>query len=582
MPDRTRRSAALMTANGRRAAAVLALVLSAAAPAAAAPAAPGPAVPAVDQRDVKPEKIVWIVDSLGDGGSATSAWPARHVAQLREFYEANGFQTRWVGEDGPSPAGIALLTAIAGAEDQGIQPEALGLSALKALAERKDPVARMQLELGLSSAFLRLAGWLVGAEREEGAPRHAVFVLSADQITPRELSRMLDTAGVPLVLTSLAPANSQYQRLIAARRAYKAMAARRGDDWPDVPQGETIRPGRWDARISIIRKRLAAAGEAVETTGDANRYDHKLREAVQRFQAAQGQEADGVIGRATIGAFNAGPKERLAAIDATLERWRRMPRDLGPRYVLVNVPAYRMAVMEGDKAVLEMKVVVGTRTRQTPSFSSRVGGVEINPTWSVPAKLAVEDILPAVRRNPNYLEEHGIRVLASVGGRVQQIDPAMIDWETQGRNLPFRFRQDPGAGNSLGKVKMVFPNDESIYLHDTPKRSLFSRVTRSYSSGCIRLEKPREFADLLLEGAGWSGEQIDAAFQRSGTRSIGLRDGLPIHIAYLPVWVGDDGKVAFHDDVYDRDKGVLQMLQARRALPVAAFGERVRTASTEN
>ncbi|MCC7272982.1 MAG: L,D-transpeptidase family protein [Alphaproteobacteria bacterium] len=538
-------------------------------------------VPLIEKREERPAPAVWLVDYFGESGAAANTWPARHATQLREFYGAGGFLPRWTSDEGMTGRGTALLNALARVDEHGLSPDALGVPALQALAQRPEPAARMQLELGLSSAFLRLAGWLLGTEREEGAPRHPVFVLPVDSASPQELSRLLDTAEVPVVLAALAPANSQYQRLLAARQVYKAMADRR-PEWPVVPQGDTIRAGRWDVRVSVVRRRMAAAGAAVDGTGDANRYDPKLREAVMRFQASQGLEADGNIGRATVNAMNAGPAERLAAIDATLERWRRMPRDLGARYVLVNIPAYRMAVMDGDRPALEMKVIVGMRARPTPTFSSRIGGVEINPTWSVPAKLAIEDIVPAIRRNPNYLEEHNIRVLASIDGRTREIHPGEIDWETQGRRLPFRFRQDPGAGNSLGKVKMVFPNDESIYLHDTPKRSLFGLTMRAQSSGCIRLEKPGEFADMLLrQGAGWDAEQIGAAFARSTTRAVPLRDGLPIHIAYLTAWVDDQGKVAFHDDIYDQDRRVLQMLQARRALPAPTAGDRVRTASAE-
>ena len=276
----------------------------------------------------------------------------------------------------------------------------------------------------------------------------------------------------------------------------------------------------------------------------------------------------------------------IGRTDTVVEHVLHVTRDGGTTWPS-RLRSTRTRIVEAgavDVAGGRLVAVVGTRARQTPTFSSRLATVEINPTWSVPAKLASEDILPAIRRNPNYLEEHNIRVLAMVDGRMRQISSSEIDWESHGgRNLPFRFRQDPGAGNSLGKVKMMLPNDEAIYLHDTPKRSLFQRTARAYSSGCIRLEKPDLFANLLLtEGAGWSQEQIDGAFAQRGTRAVPLRDSLPVHIAYLTAWVEDDGKLTFHDDIYSQDERIAQMVQARKPLPAPPPADRLRTASAKD
>jgi murein L,D-transpeptidase YcbB/YkuD len=547
----------------------------------AAAAQPGAPPPSAVER---PKMPTWIADFVGEQSTALSGWPGRQVGQLREFYAAADFQPRWTAEAGGlSDRGRALLAALAQAEEHGLSVEALGVPALQAMADKADPAQRPQLELALTGALMRFAGWLLGVEREEGAPRHPVFVLAADQLDARELARLIEAGDMRQLVATLSPAHSQYQRLLAARRVYKERAARQAGQ-PKIPQGPTIRAGYHDQRVPAIRARMAALGGDVGTGDEPTRYDPKLRAAVMQFQAANRIQPDGSIGRSTLDAMNAGPADRLIQIDATLERWRRMPRDLGARHVLVNVPSYTLSVMEGDRATMQMKVVVGTRARQTPTFSSRLATVEINPTWSVPAKLASEDILPAIRRNPNYLEEHNIRVLAMVDGRMRQISSSEIDWESHGgRNLPFRFRQDPGAGNSLGKVKMMLPNDEAIYLHDTPKRSLFQRTARAYSSGCIRLEKPDLFANLLLtEGAGWSQEQIDGAFAQRGTRAVPLRDSLPVHIAYLTAWVEDDGKLTFHDDIYSQDERIAQMVQARKPLPAPPPADRLRTASAKD
>lgn len=560
-------------------ASMLALLSGMAMPATASqPGAPPPS--AIE----KPAAPTWIADYVDAQSTALSDWPDRQVGQLRAFYAAADFQPRWTRESGAlSARGETLMAALLGAEDHGLSLEALGVPALQAMARTADPAQRPQLELAMTAAMLRLAGWLLGADREDGAVRHTVFVLEPDQLDPRELARLIESGDATRLLTALAPAHGQYQRLLAARRQFKEDAARDAAA-PKIPDGRTIRAGYRDARVPAVRARLVALGFDPGAGDEPGRYDPKLRQAVIAFQTSRRLQPDGSVGRATLAALNAGPTDRLVQIDATLERWRRMPRELGARHVLVNVPAYTLAVMENERPTMQMKVVVGTRARKTPTFSSRLATVEINPTWSVPARLASEDILPAIRRNPNYLEEHNIRVLAPMNGRMYQVDPAEIDWSAfGGGRLPFRFRQDPGAGNSLGKVKMMLPNDEAIYLHDTPKRSLFQRTARAYSSGCIRLERPDLFANLLLtEGAGWSQEQIDAAFARRGTRAVPLRDSLPVHIAYLTAWVGEDGKVTFYDDVYSHDEGVVQALRARKPLAPPPTAERLRTASTKD
>lgn len=584
MIRRTCRDAGLVPVPSLRAgplALISALAISSLFAGPAQSAQPGAPPPSTVERPATP---TWIADFVGEQSTALSAWPGRQVGQLREFYAAADFQPRWTQETGGlNDRGRTLLATLAQAEEHGLSIDALGLPGLKAMAEKADAAQRPQLELAMTGALMRFAAWMLGVEREEGAPRHPVFVLPQDQLDARELARLIETDNLPRLVATLSPAHSQYQRLLAARRVYKEQAARQAG-LPKIPQGATIRAGYRDQRLPAIRARLASLGHDAGPTDDPTRLDPKLRQAVAAYQATVRLQADGFIGRATLDALNAGPADRLVQIDATLERWRRMPRDLGARHVLVNVPAYTLQVMEGDRATMEMKVVVGTRARQTPTFSSRLATVEVNPTWSVPSRLANEDILPAIRRNPNYLEEHNIRVLANIDGRTRQIDPAEIDWTSfAGGRVPFRFRQDPGAGNSLGKVKMMLPNDEAIYLHDTPKRSLFQRTARAFSSGCIRLEKPDLFANLLLtEGAGWSQEQIDGVFAQRATRAVPLRDSLAVHIAYLTAWVGDDGKVVFHDDIYSQDERIVQAVQARKPLSAPPPADRLRTASSKD
>jgi murein L,D-transpeptidase YcbB/YkuD len=209
-----------------------------------------------------------------------------------------------------------------------------------------------------------------------------------------------------------------------------------------------------------------------------------------------------------------------------------------------------------------MRVVVGKPVRRTPVFSDEMTYIEFNPTWTVPKTIAVEDLLPKIRRNPGMLEAQGIRVLARGTDGAYAVDPAHVDWNAVGSGaFPFRLRQAPGPKNPLGRVKFMFPNDFSVYLHDTPKRELFARAQRAFSSGCIRVEKPVELAELLLQGTpGWDRQRIDAVIEQGKTRTVTLASPVPVHLVYLTAWQDSDGKLQFREDLYGRDSRLLQFI----------------------
>jgi L,D-transpeptidase YcbB len=257
--------------------------------------------------------------------------------------------------------------------------------------------------------------------------------------------------------------------------------------------------------------------------------------------------------------------ERLKQIRTNLERWRWITQDLGDRYILVNVADFKVEVVEAGREVLAMPAIVGRAYRQTPEFSGRMSYIEINPAWNVPPKLAREDILPNVRKNPDYLKEKGIRVFSDWREGAPEIDPAAIDWSrVEPENLSYKFRQDPGPENSLGRISFMFPNKFDVYLHDTPERGLFSRAVRDFSSGCIRVEKPLELAEYVLrDDPEWTREKILAAIDSRETRVVNLRNPLGIHLLYWTAWLADDGRVQFREDIYLRDAALYRALEER-------------------
>lgn len=299
--------------------------------------------------------------------------------------------------------------------------------------------------------------------------------------------------------------------------------------------------------------------------GASEHFDSALEDAVRMFQLRHGLEADGVVGAGTLAALNVPINERVRQMELNLERWRWLPRNLGERYILVNIPSFELEVTEGEKVVLEMRVVVGKTYRRTPVFSSSMTHLVFSPYWHVPPSLAVQDVLPAAQKDLEYLAKKRIKVFRGWGADTVEMDPSAIDWSRLSRSdFPFRFRQEPGPQNALGGVKFMFPNTFNVYLHDTPSRELFLRADRSFSSGCIRIEKPLRLAEYVLGGAsGWDAERILAASLKGVEQTVRLPESIPVHLLYWTCWVDARGTVHFRNDVYGRDRLLDDALQEK-------------------
>ncbi len=285
------------------------------------------------------------------------------------------------------------------------------------------------------------------------------------------------------------------------------------------------------------------------------------------FQARHGLAADGVVGAKTLAALNVPVAERMEQIELNLERWRWLPRDLGSRLVVVNIAGFELAAVDEDGRSLEMRVAVGRSYRRTPVFSDEIRYLVFNPSWEVPATLAVRDKLPEIRQDPGYLEQQGFVVLRGWGEDQREVDPDEVDWASLGPgNFPYRLRQSPGPLNALGRVKFMFPNRFNVYLHDTPDREVFARSERDVSSGCIRLEKPMELAEWLLAGsARWDRQMIDRVVAAGDETVASLERPVPVHLLYWTAWADDAGVVQFRRDIYGRDAALGAVLETGRA-----------------
>jgi murein L,D-transpeptidase YcbB/YkuD len=351
-----------------------------------------------------------------------------------------------------------------------------------------------------------------------------------------------------------------YRGLATELERLQAIDARGG--WPRVPEGRTLKPGATDARVAVVRRRLAIEnGERAVARSDSSRYDAALAEAVRTFQARHRIDTTGVVDRATIAAMNVPVKDRIAQVRANLERARWVLGGLSGDFMLVNLPAFKAYLIRGGRNVWESRTQIGQEATdwQTPTFRAQLRTVVFNPDWTVPATILEKEILADMRSGKNVIDEKGL-VITDAQNNV--VDPGSIDWnDVDPANFPYTIKQPAGDDNALGKVKFLFPNKYSIYLHDTPSRQLFEADRRTFSHGCIRIEHPMELAELLLQGQGdWSPEKIERTVASDSTRYVAIDHPLPILIVYWTVTVGASGEVHYADDIYHLDPPLLLAL----------------------
>lgn len=358
--------------------------------------------------------------------------------------------------------------------------------------------------------------------------------------------------------------------LAAARRRAAA------GPWPTLPGtgARTLEPFAEDAaRVPALRARLAATDPVLAANpGSGALYDERLQAAVRRFQAAAGLEADGRVGMGTTAALNRQPEVEVNQLRVAMDMRRAAPPPPRERRVEVNVPAYTLAVIEDGRVLMEFPVVVGRPSRATPMLVTRLTSVQFNPPWGVPQRLAREDMLPRLRRDPQAMAQRGFRIFQRVGGEVVEVDPMTVNWHAiHPDRFPFFIRQDAGDANALGRLKFNMPNNDNIFLHDTPERHLFRRPDRAHSSGCIRLERPMDFLMLLLEGSGWDRERVDRTLATRQTIVIALRRQLPIRLHYDTVSV-EQGQPRLRADIYGLDQAYARAMETRAAQLMAARG----------
>jgi murein L,D-transpeptidase YcbB/YkuD len=459
---------------------------------------------------------------------------------LPAFYERRGFKPAWTDARNVD----ALLAAIRDSAADGLQPKDYHLSALEALrGAPHGPVRDADFDLLATDALVRLGYHLrFGKVDVARIDPHWNFrrdyeavLLLAPTVAIQDA---LDQHRVGEALDVLRPGHPLYAALRDALQRYREIEAAGG--WEPVPAGVTLRRGATDPRVPALRARLAAEGDLSEPDVESGEvYGAALESAVRRFQERHGLTPDALVGSRTLRALNVPVAWRIDQLRLSLERGRLLMHDLPERFVVVNVPGYRVYYVEAGAVRFASEVVVGKVMARTPIFRAEMTHLVINPSWTIPPIVMRTEILPALEKDPDYLTRNGL----------QRVDGQVV--------------QPPGPNNALGRIKLMFPNPHYVFLHDTPRKELFGRRDRTFSSGCVRVENAFGLAEAVIgDPQRWSLAQLLEAADAGETQTVKLERRVPVLLAYWTAGVAADGRAVFYEDVYRRDAAELQALDA--------------------
>ncbi len=496
---------------------------------------------------------------VDEGREGQRAW-----MRTRQVYAQRQFAPAWTDDRRPTRAmdqGIAML---ADAGREGLDPAAYDAPALQE-ARREVQGGGLTGKRFEAPRAAEVDVWLTHACLEYGTDLASGTVnpRAVDphwHMTPRTadvaamLARAVESGDIRRTMATLAPRHQDYAALREALAKYRAIAARGG--WPPRPAKILPRPGARHPAVTALRQRLAAEGDlADEPAADPSSYDGSVEPAVRSFQNHHGLRPTGVVDADTVAAMNVSVDARVRQIELNMDRWRWAPDSLGDPHIRINIPQYALDVRDGTGVPLTMRVVVGKSESPTPIFSDPMTHVVFSPYWNMPASIVRNEAIPTLLQDPGYLARNNIELVRANGSSAAAIDPLSVDWSSPEELARLTWRQRPGPRNALGLVKFMFPNEFNVYLHDTPADTLFSRVERRFSHGCVRLERPMELARYVLrDQPQWTGERIAEAMHSGAERHVQLTRPIPVHLQYWTAWVDQNGGVNFRDDIYGYDQ----------------------------
>lgn len=495
---------------------------------------------------------------------------------LPRFYQKRGYMPAWIDHAGLQQQGDVLMKCIQAADLEGLHPEDYHLKSILAIlgevrknqTEKKalNPRRLVDLDLLLTDAFLMYGSHLLSGRINPESIDPEWFANRRGAELDQVLQEAISSNRIEETLHSLLPVQSGYGALREGLGRYRAVV--RSGGWPTVSEDPALKKGNRGKRVAELRARLSGESEPVslsEKSPEPVRFDETLEKMLRDFQHRHGLDPDGVAGPATLSELNVSAEERVRQIEVNMERWRWLPQDLGNPYIIVNMASFMLYVVEDHSPVMEMRVIVGKGYRRTPVFSSKISYLVFSPYWHVPPGIAIKDKLPLIKKDPYYLTKNKMRVFQGWGADAREIDPISIDWaRVNGKHFSYRLRQDPGPDNALGKVKFMFPNRFNVYLHDTSSPELFDKTSRTFSSGCIRIQNPLELAEYLLKhDPRWDRRAIQGEVAKNTEKTVTLKTPVDIHLLYWTAFVDRAGILHFRKDIYGRDGRLTKALYAK-------------------
>lgn len=500
--------------------------------------------------------------------------PIYSSEMLRRFYKKRNFRSAWITNERSFEQAQILVNILEDVENHGLIAEYYHTDSIKNLMKyfkgtfntaSLNPGGLAELDILLTDAFLTL-----GCHFSGGCV--AALIAEAEWHTNRnqiDIHKILETAlsenTIKKSLEQLLPLQDGYAGLRKRLKRYRMIEANGG--WSKVWIKKILKRGDSGVQVSDLRERLIASDDLVEDKKeDINIFDLALEQAVIGFQRRHGLNADGIVGPMTVEAINVPLESRIRQIEFNLERMRWTSRNLGHRYIIVNIAGFQLDVIENGSTIMSMDVIVGKPYWHTPVLSETMTYIVLNPSWNIPSSIAKEEILPAIQEDPDYLKKRNIKIFSDFSDNATEINPGTVRWfEMTEDDFNYKLLQEPGPSNPLGKIKFIFPNKYNVYLHDTPGKGLFSKNIRSFSHGCIRIEKPLELAEYLLSNNHYSREKILSVIKDQKQQLIPLAEPVRIHLVYHTAWVDSQGTLQFRDDIYGRDERLYRALLKKPA-----------------
>lgn len=485
---------------------------------------------------------------------------AEHLDWGKKFYRESKFKLGWFENNKLVPQAAQMLAVIEKSDEDGLNAKDYQIKdfnkLFKELDEAKKDTGRYrtlqrEIDVALSGTYFVWASDFYRGRVIPKENKNVEWDVKRNKIKlHKALATVLQDRKSKYDYADFQPLHKEYSNLKIALANHRKSKSQGG--WPTIPRGTKIKPGQSSAAVSILRKRLL--NQSAETdSANQNVYDATLVAAVKSFQISQGLKPDGTVGGETLRMLNIPLDQRIKTIILNMERLRWIPKSFEPDYLIVNIPEYRLRVYEKSQEKMTMKVIVGKTLNSTPVFSDKMEYVVLSPYWNVPYSILEKELIPKIMSDPGYLERLDMEVVTN---KAEPVDPASVDWSSVNEtNFKYVVRRRPGPKNDLGDVKFIFPNSNDVYLHDTPHDELFSQVSRGFSHGCVRVEKPIDLAVYLLRNVpGYDRGKIQSIIAERKEKHVPLKHVIPVYLVYFTAWADANGNVSFREDIYDHDK----------------------------